>query len=375
MKKYGFLLFLVLGLVACGEDNNDPATEQHVTCVITAPTEGATIDIAETMTIKGEGTIDFGEVSTVTLKVGNKVISEVAKVPFTYEYTFEADQAAGALKIELTIKGDQGAMSTSEINVMLAKTEPTPEPEEGEMMDPRDNHIYKITTIGEQTWLAENLAYLPQVNKPATATTNTGELYYYVWNYDGEDEAAAKNTEEYKKCGVLYNWYAAMNQQNATGGDAEAIPSGIKGICPDGWHLPSKAEWKKLEDFVANELPSVKGNIFVDDFGDEHFDSDCKNVWSALAGTEGWAETGNASTNPDLVYGPRNTYKLNITPSGECFHTGTFGTSKVMTYFWMTEVQASGSGNISFTNNDYRPSYSKFGTVPVRGYPVRCIKD
>lgn len=106
MKKYGFLLFLVLGLVACGEDNNDPAAEQHVTCVITAPTEGATIDIAETMTIKAEGTIDFGEISTVTLKVGNKVISEVAKVPFTYEYTFEAGQAVGALKIELTIKGD-----------------------------------------------------------------------------------------------------------------------------------------------------------------------------------------------------------------------------------------------------------------------------
>ena len=44
MKKLGFLLFLVLGLTACGDDNNDPAPEQHVTCAISSPTEGATID-------------------------------------------------------------------------------------------------------------------------------------------------------------------------------------------------------------------------------------------------------------------------------------------------------------------------------------------
>ena len=36
MKKLGFLLFLVLGLTACGDDNNDPAPEQHVTCAISS---------------------------------------------------------------------------------------------------------------------------------------------------------------------------------------------------------------------------------------------------------------------------------------------------------------------------------------------------
>ena len=47
MKKLGFLLFLVLGLTACGDDNNDPAPEQHVTCAISSPTEGATIQSKE----------------------------------------------------------------------------------------------------------------------------------------------------------------------------------------------------------------------------------------------------------------------------------------------------------------------------------------
>ena len=111
MKKFGFFLFAVLGLIACGDDNNDPAPEQHVTCAISSPTEGAMIDIAEKMTIKGEATVDIGQISNVTLKIGDKQISEVTSVPFSYEYTFEASQAVGALKIELTVKGNQGALS------------------------------------------------------------------------------------------------------------------------------------------------------------------------------------------------------------------------------------------------------------------------
>ena len=42
------------------------------------------------------------------------------------------------LKIELTVKGDQGTMATSEVNITLTKPEPTPEPGEGEMVDSRD---------------------------------------------------------------------------------------------------------------------------------------------------------------------------------------------------------------------------------------------
>ena len=214
MKKFGFFLFAVLGLIACGDDNNDPTPEQHVTCSISAPAEGATVNIAEKMTIKGEATIDFGEISNVTLKVGGKAISEVTAVPFSYDYTFEANQTEGALKIELTVKGDQGTMATSEVNITLTKPEPTPEPGEGEMVDSRDNHVYKTVEIGEQTWMAENLAYLPKVNKPAAAATCEGEPLYFVYDYDGEDVNAAKNTETYKTYGVLYNWYAAMNKEN-----------------------------------------------------------------------------------------------------------------------------------------------------------------
>lgn len=43
--------------------------------------------------------------------------------------------------------------------------------------------------------------------------------------------------------GGLYTWAAAMNGA----GSSNSNPSGVQGVCPDGWHLPSDAEWQELE--------------------------------------------------------------------------------------------------------------------------------
>ncbi len=61
---------------------------------------------------------------------------------------------------------------------------------------------------GRESWL-----YLPSVSKPEDAATSDGDPLYFVFNYDGKDVNAAKATKEYKTYGVLYNWYAAMNQK------------------------------------------------------------------------------------------------------------------------------------------------------------------
>ena len=141
------------------------APEQHLTCTISEPAEGAVFDLGATITIKGDATADIGSVSAAVLKVGGKTIAEVTNVPFTYEYAVAADQAEGALKIELAVEGDKGGSASSEVNVTVKK--PAPQPGEGEMVDTRDNHVYRTVKIGDQTWMAENLAYLPSVNKPS----------------------------------------------------------------------------------------------------------------------------------------------------------------------------------------------------------------
>lgn len=117
--------------------------------------------------------------------------------------------------------------------------------EENTFTDSRDGNIYQTVTIGNQVWMAENLAYLPSVVGPSISSkTNT---YYYVYNYDGSAVNEAKATEEYSVYGVLYNWPAAMNGAESS----TSNPSGIQGVCPTGWHLPSDSEWTQLTDYLG----------------------------------------------------------------------------------------------------------------------------
>jgi len=81
--------------------------------------------------------------------------------------------------------------------------------------DARDGHVYKMVQIGDQVWMAENLAYIPE----------SGSMVP-----DADHEAVY---------GRWYDSYTAM----AGAGPSDNVPSGIQGICPDGWHLPSSAEW------------------------------------------------------------------------------------------------------------------------------------
>jgi uncharacterized protein (TIGR02145 family) len=104
-----------------------------------------------------------------------------------------------------------------------------------------DGKNYGSLKIGDQTWMSENLAYLPAVS-PSSAGSDS-QKHYYVYGYEGSDVSKAKQQSDFSTYGVLYNWPAAMN--GASG--SLAVPSGVQGVCPWGWHLPSDEEWKILE--------------------------------------------------------------------------------------------------------------------------------
>ncbi|MCK4749280.1 MAG: hypothetical protein KAT15_19640, partial [Bacteroidales bacterium] len=105
-----------------------------------------------------------------------------------------------------------------------------------------DGNSYKTVLIGTQTWMAENLKVshfpdggpIPLAEDQATwgDLTITDSAYCY-YNYD------IANREVY---GALYSWPAAMN--GVTSSDMN--PSGVQGVCPAGWHLPSDDEWKEM---------------------------------------------------------------------------------------------------------------------------------
>lgn len=108
------------------------------------------------------------------------------------------------------------------------------------LVDARDGNIYKTVSIGKQEWMAENLRYLPQVSGPEAGSTT--EPFYYVHGYFGNSTEEAKANLDYPSYGVLYNWPAAM----AGAESSDSNPSGVQGVCPAGWHLPSHAEWQQL---------------------------------------------------------------------------------------------------------------------------------
>ncbi len=109
---------------------------------------------------------------------------------------------------------------------------------QGTVVDSRDGEVYKWVKIGEQTWFQENARYLPDVDTLTTKYNNSYGNLYFVRNFIPTDTvlanrvAAAKETEEYKKRGVYYTWYAA------------------KTACPTGWKLPSEGDWEDLELYV-----------------------------------------------------------------------------------------------------------------------------
>ncbi|MFA7090057.1 MAG: FISUMP domain-containing protein, partial [Bacteroidales bacterium] len=100
--------------------------------------------------------------------------------------------------------------------------------------DSRDGRTYKTVTIGNQVWMAENLAYLPAFNK--FSMQEDDEKCYYVQNYYGRDLEDAIETFEYKMLGALYNWPAAID------------------ACPEGWHLPNDDEWTELIDSLGGDM-------------------------------------------------------------------------------------------------------------------------
>jgi uncharacterized protein (TIGR02145 family) len=118
-------------------------------------------------------------------------------------------------------------------------------PEVRTFIDGRDGKVYKEVTIGTQRWMAENLNY------EADGST----CYDITWSpYDDP----AQHCETY---GRLYDWNTAMDYRTSS----DAVPSGVEGVCPVGWHIPSDAEWTILTDFVGiNAGTKLKSRTFHD---------------------------------------------------------------------------------------------------------------
>lgn len=97
--------------------------------------------------------------------------------------------------------------------------------------DPRDGNSYRIVRINGRWWMAECLRYGRAID-PWNQQQLDNQIVecYLLWSYSNHKEYCA------------YTWHEAMNHN----------PNDAQGICPDGWHLPTKDDWESLSEEIPN---------------------------------------------------------------------------------------------------------------------------
>ncbi len=210
--------------------------------------------------------------------------------------------------------------------------------------DSRDGNVYKSVTLGKQVWMAENLAYLPKVSSASSLSSK--EPNYFVSGYNGINVTEAKATENYKTYGVLYNWPAAM----AGAASSNANPSGVQGICPKGWHLPSDKEWTQLSDHLGGE--DVAGGKLKE------------------TGTSNWETPNEGATNESRFF---------ALPGGDRYGDGKFRYNGRYGYWWSSTefyIDAVWFRELNYSHCRLdRHNYSNHYNVKVLGFSVRCVRD
>lgn len=117
------------------------------------------------------------------------------------------------------------------------KTDTADNCEYGSLIDERDGQTYKTVKIGSQWWMAENLNY---------ADSSLGIV--------GLSQCVSNSADSCKKYGRYYSWMIAVDTPAVFSTNAKdcgynftcklKIPA--RGICPEGWHIPSSTEWQHL---------------------------------------------------------------------------------------------------------------------------------
>lgn len=209
----------------------------------------------------------------------------------------------------------------------------------GTFTDSRDGQLYDWVKIGNQVWMAEDLAYLPQVSGPDLLSAE--DPCYYVYGYFGTNVDSAKYKPSYQEYGVLYNWPASMKS------------------CPAGWRLPYDYDWKELE--LTLGMDKEKADAF----------SDLNSIRDAYAGGK-LKETGNEHWKYKN-YLATDEFGFCALPSGIVSTIGQFEVqTRAVAYWTGTDLKEYGAiwrGLFDISGDIARGSERK-----QIGFAVRCIK-
>ena len=208
-----------------------------------------------------------------------------------------------------------------------------------------DLTVYNTVQIGNQCWMRENLRSTHYADGTAIAagtTSSTTTAYYYPLQGDFT-------------YGYLYNWKAVMRNSS----NSQSNPSGVQGVCPNGWHVPSDAEWDELQNYVSSQ---------------SHYlcNGDNNNVAKALAAKTGWvSSTGTCAVGNIQV--SNNATGFSALPAGHNYGGSYTNYGTAATFWSSTEA---GSANTFDRSVDYSNAvFTRSNHPKGYGFSVRCLRD
>tara|TARA_R110002072_G_scaffold280181_1_gene442459 strand:- start:694 stop:1575 length:882 start_codon:yes stop_codon:yes gene_type:complete len=215
-----------------------------------------------------------------------------------------------------------------------------------------DGNSYAFLTYGNQVWTVENAEMETyRDGTPIPQITETGDwaaLTTGAWCYYENDETKGK----------LYNWYAVMGIHDA---DSSSDPSLRKEFAPEGWHVPTDAEWTTLEEYLIASGYNYDGTTTGN------------KIAKAMASNTGWnslTNTGAIGNNQSL----NNSSGFNVFPEGYRFNFGSFGFEGYDAVFWSSSENYTSDAWDRYLGNG-SSSLNRGNDSKQGGFSVRFVRD
>lgn len=217
-----------------------------------------------------------------------------------------------------------------------------------------DGNTYTTLQLGSQCWFQQNLrtTHYSDGTPITISSSNFSETIPYCY-CPSNDTSYVHGHGAY---GYLYNWAAVLHGAFPT----NATPSGLQGPCPNGWHIPSQAEWTIFLNYVGNQ-PEYQCN------------DNNMSVEKALASTTGWQN----STVPCSV---GNEQEKN-NRSGFCAYPARYASPQTIfpvglsAIFWScTQVSSEYSSYFPLGYNESVPHINSDHNHAF-AYSIRCLKN
>ena len=211
-----------------------------------------------------------------------------------------------------------------------------------------ENNSYKTVTIGNQTWMAENLK-VTKFNDGSTISDVIGKGIFFnnglgtVYTINN-----TTNTDTINTYGRLYDWYAVRTGK----------------LCPKGWHVPSDNEWIILQTYLIENGYNYEGSTTGN------------NIAKSLASTKGWdlsSYIGTIGNNPSL----NNKSGFSALPAGYCNENGLGGGVGQRAFWWSSNSIGGSEAAPWIMDNTGSTLWSKYrmGFYVTNACSVRCLRD